>query len=69
MFGSARKFHAEILNLLKASGSRSKITQNDQIGEKSLAEKKVVWNDMNALVAQECVKTLMSLTQALNYRL
>ena len=49
-----------MLNLIKASGSRSKITQNDQIGEKSLAEKKVVWNDMNALVAQECVKTLRS---------
>ena len=42
-------------NSTKASGTRSKITQNDQIGEKSLAEKKVVWNDMNALVAQECV--------------
>ena len=45
-----------MLNLIQASGTRSKITQNDQIGEKSLAEKKVVWNDMNALVAQDCVK-------------
>ena len=65
MIGSARRY--TILNLLKASGSRSKITQNDQIGEKSLAEKKVVWNDMNALVAQECVKTLMALPEAINY--
>lgn len=52
---------AAIINKVRsASNTRSKITQNDQINDKSISDKKNTWNDMNALVAQSILNITSS---------